>query len=108
MCIYITPVSDVEVKISYGFENDPLAEIIPSTEAAITAWVENIGGGHEIAGSYLMDTCPEVLSASGHNALGATVAKVVNEYNRPHMISFWTGEYGEATAAHLVKKYFEE
>jgi hypothetical protein len=108
MCVYVTPVSDVEVKISYAFEFDPQAEIIPNTEAAITEWVENIGGGHQIDGRYLMDICPEVLSSAGHNALGATVAKVVSEYNRPHMVSFWIGEYGEATAARLEKKYFEE
>lgn len=105
MPICVKPISAREIEISYHHD-DPLPEVIPSNNKAIRAWVEDLGGGHEIESGYFMETDHLVLDGKGHEALGKRIVAAVNEYNRPHTVAFWVEQYGEEIAAELEKKYY--
>ena len=105
MCVCVKPVSKHEIEISYDHD-DPTPEIIPATNEAIRAWVENLGGGNEIEPGYFIETDPEVLSAAGHEVVGNLITAAVDEYNRPHTVAYWVEVHGEETAARLEKRYF--
>ena len=105
MPICVKPISKHEIEISYDHD-EPFPEVIPSTNEAIRAWVENLGGGNEIDSGYFMETDPAVLSAAGHEVVGNLIMAAVDEYNRPHTVAYWRYHHGDETAARLEKRYF--
>ena len=105
--VHFRPESETEIAIWWDFDEE-LAEIIPATPEAILEWIDLEAGGYEIEGGYFMDCEPSVLNGEGHAALGEMVAKVVEEYNRPHTVAYWKEIHGPEEAARLEAKYFDK
>lgn len=103
--VHFRPESETEIAIWWDFDSE-LAEIIPATPEAILEWIEVECGGEEIEGGYFMDCEPSALNGEGHAALGKMVAKVVEDYNRPHTVAFWASVHGPEEAARLEKVYW--
>ena len=103
--VCIKPVSKTEIAITHDYEYN-LADIIPATPEAVLEWIWDIADGAEIAGGYTMETDPVVLGATEHYELGRMVAKVVEDYNRPHTVAFWIEHHGAEEAARLEKVYW--
>lgn len=103
--VHFRPESETEIAIWWDFDGE-LAEIIPATPEAVLEWIDNEAGGYEIEGGYFMDCEPSVLDGEGHAALGKMVAKVVENYNRPHTVAYWTEIHGAEEAARLEGVYF--
>ena len=106
--VHFRPESETEIAIWWDFDEE-LAEIIPATPEAVLEWIEVWGpGGEAIEGGYFMDCEPSALNGEGHAALGKMVAKVVEEYNRPHTVAYWTEIHGAEEAARLEGIYFDK
>lgn len=103
--VHFRPESETEIAIWWDFDGE-LAEIIPATREAVLEWIETEAGGYEIEGGYFMDCEPSVLDGEGHAALGKMVAKVVEDYNRPHTVAYWKEIHGPEEAARLEKVYW--
>ena len=103
--VHFRPESETEIAIWWDFD-DELAEIIPATRESILGWIELECGGEPIEGGYFMDSEPSALDGVGHAALGLMVAEVVEDYNRPHTVAYWTEVHGAEEAARLEAIYF--
>lgn len=103
--VHFRPEGGGEIAIWWDFD-DELAEIIDATPEAILEWIDTEAGGEEIAGGYFMDCEPSALNGEGHAALGKMVAKVVEDYNRPHTVAYWKEIHGAEEAARLEKVYW--
>ena len=103
--VHFRPEGGGEISIWWDFDSE-LAEIIDATPEAVLEWIEAECGGEEISGGYFMDSEPSALSGEGHAALGKMVAEIVENYNRPHTVAYWTDVHGAAEAARLEAKYF--
>ena len=104
--VCIKPVSKTEIAITHDYDYNG-AEIIPATSEAVLEWIWDIADGAEIAGGYTMETDPAILGATEHYELGNLVAKVVEDYNRPHTVAFWASVHGPEEAARLEAIYFD-
>ena len=103
--VHFRPESETEIAIWWDFDEE-LADIIPATPEAILNWIEVWGPQTEIEGGYFMDCEPSALNGEGHAALGKLVAKVVEDYNRPHTVAYWTEIHGPEEALRLEKVYW--
>ena len=103
--VHFRPESESEIAIWWDFDGE-LAEIIPATPEAVLEWIDLEAGGHEIEGGYFMDSEPSALDGAGHAELGKMVAEVVENYNRPHTVAYWTEVHGPEEAARLEAKFF--
>ena len=103
--VHFRPESLSEIAIWWDFDEE-LAEIIPASYEHVLEWIVMECGGEEIDGGYFMDCDESILNGKEHDALGRMVAKVVEDYNRPHTVAFWTEVHGIAEAERLEEVYW--
>jgi len=111
--VHFRPESETEISIWWDFDSE-LAEIIPANYEAIMEWIVSECAGEEIEGGYFMECNSSILNGYNssvlngydHESLGRMVAKVVEDYNRPHTVAFWVELHGREEAERLEKLYW--
>jgi len=103
--VHFRPESETEIAIWWDFDSE-LAEIIPASYERVMEWIVMECAGEEIEGGYFMECDSSALDGAGHESLGRMVAKVVEDYNRPHTVAFWAEVHGIAEAERLEQVYW--